>query len=243
MMEFPLIGLCMLSMLTMASAEKVPAKILDLSAWKLTLPIVKEGEKNAVEVKQPKLALFSDSGYFFTDNEDKAVVFRASCGGNTTPNSKYPRCELREMTVDGKGRASWETDSNLGHTMTMRVAVTHTPEVKPHVVCAQIHDADDDLIMIRLEGKHLFVERKPFEDVSINRNYVLGTPFDLKIEAKGGRVKVWCDGDEKMDWEVAAKGCYFKAGCYTQSNRQKGDTEKAYGEVKIYSLKVEHEEE
>jgi hypothetical protein len=241
-MNFSLISLCMLFMLSVASANTVPAKVLDLSAWKLTLPIIKEGNKNAVEVKQPQLASFSNAGYFFSDEGDKAVVFRAACGGNTTPNSKYPRCELREMTSDGKGRASWETDSKLAHTMTMRVAVTHTPVVKPHVVCAQIHDSGDDLIMIRLEGKHLFVERKPFEDVSINRNYKLGTPFDLKIEAKNGRVKVWCDGDEKMDWEVSAEGCYFKAGCYTQSNIQKGDNEKAYGEVKIYSLEIKHEE-
>lgn len=229
------------SMLSVASAEKVPAKTLDLLAWKLTLPIVKVGQKSAVEVKQPGLMSFSNPGYFYTDEKDMGVVFRASCGGNTTPNSKYPRCELREMTGDGRGRASWETGGKEVHTMTMRVAITHTPEVKPHVVCAQIHDSEDDLIMVRLEGKHLFVERKPHEDVSINRDYVLGTPFDLKIEAQNGGVKVWYNGSQKMDWEVDAKGCYFKAGCYTQSNIQKGDSEKAYGEVKIYSLEVKHE--
>ena len=43
-----------------------------------------------------------------------------------------------------------------------------------------------------------------------------------------------------MDWEVDTTGCYFKAGCYTQSNESKGDKPESYGEVVIYKLVVEH---
>ena len=237
-MKRKLIILGAFSLLTLASLGETPSKLIDLSCWKLTLPALVEARKNAVEIKQPVLKSYTSSAFFHIDEAGEAVVFRAPCGGNTTKNSKYPRCELREMTADGKGRASWSTDNERGRVMKIRVAVTNTPEVKKHVVCAQIHDSEDDLIMIRLEGKHLFVERKPHADVSLDRDYVLGTPFDLKVEAKKGHVKVWYNSVQKFDWEVSSQGCYFKAGCYTQSNTKKGDKAKAYGEVKIYSLEV-----
>jgi poly(beta-D-mannuronate) lyase len=36
------------------------------------------------------------------------------------------------------------------------------------------------------------------------------------------------------------KGCYFKAGAYTQSNPSKGDKVDAYSEVWIYKVDVTH---
>lgn len=218
--------------------ERLPAELIDLSRWKVTLPVSEVEGGNALEVKQPVLASYENVDYFFTNKKSDAVIFRAHCGGSTTKNSKYPRCELREMKADGKGRASWSTESKHKRTLTMRAAITKIPEVKKHVVCAQIHDSKNDLIMVRLEGRHLFIERNPFEDVSITRDYELGTVFNLKIEAESGVVKVSYNGEEKMAWKVSRDGCYFKAGCYTQSNVSKGDRADAGGEVEIYQLVV-----
>jgi hypothetical protein len=53
--------------------------------------------------------------------------------------------------------ASWSNESGT-HTMRLRQAVTKLPEAKPHVVTAQIHDEDDDVVMVRLEGTQLEVE-------------------------------------------------------------------------------------
>lgn len=144
------------------------------------------------------------------------------------------------MTAAGK-RASWTTDKGK-HTMIITQSVTVLPPVKKHIVCAQIHDENDDLMMIRLEGKKLFVERNKIGNVSLDKDYKLGTKFQIKIQAEKSRVKVWYNGELKMDWKVKAEGCYFKAGCYTQSNPSKGDSPKSYGEVMIYDLKVEHSE-
>ncbi len=66
--------------------------------------------------------------------------------------------------------------------------------------------------------------------------------MNLKIEAGEGRVKLWYNGEQKLDWKVAKHGCYFKAGCYTQSNPSKGDAAESYGEVVIDSLAVDHRE-
>ena len=125
--------------------------------------------------------------------------------------------------------------------LTMTAAITQTPRVKPHVVCAQIHDAKDDVLMVRLEGRKLLVERESNRDVVLDSNYVRGTPFDLKIQAGCGQIRVWHAGALKLEWKAPRKGCYFKAGCYTQSNIATGDTADSYGEVVIHRLLVEHQ--
>jgi hypothetical protein len=226
---------------TRAAAE-APGQFLDLSHWKLTLPVGSQGSKDAEEIRQPQLATYQDRTCFFVDPKSKGVVFRAACGGATTKGSKYPRCELRELYGDGKdSSAVWSTSGSGTHILTATLAVTHLPEYKKHVVCLQIHDAKDDLLMVRLEGQKLFVERNKTGDVELDPNYPLGTFFDVKIEAGGGHVRLSYNGAPKMDWEQSRKGCYFKAGCYTQSNTQKGDAPDAYGEVVIRKLSVVHQ--
>ncbi len=206
----------------------------------LTLPVDTDRAGQPDEIKQPELESFVDPRYFSVNEESGGVVFRAPCGGSTTKGSRFPRCELREMTNRGTIRAAWGTDDPIIHSMTIRQAITATPPVKKHVVCAQIHDADDDVLMIRLEGTKLFIERNAVGDVMLDREYKLGTPFDLRIQAGDGHVMVWHDGELKMDWKLSRKGCYFKAGCYTQSNPSRGDAADSYGEVEIYSLQVDH---
>jgi poly(beta-D-mannuronate) lyase len=225
---------------TSLSGGEPPAASLDLSLWRLTLPVDTDRAGTPDEVDQPDLKSFEDPRYFFVNDQATGVVFRAHCGGHTTKGSSYPRCELREMTEHGTRRAAWDTDGDVVHTMTMKVAITATPAVKKHVVCAQIHDAEDDLLMVRLEGTKLFLERNSVGDVMLNREYELGTPIDLKIQAGAGKVRVWHDGELKMNWRVSKTGCYFKAGCYTQSNPGTGDTKDSFGEVVVFRLKVEH---
>jgi poly(beta-D-mannuronate) lyase len=223
----------------LAAAAELPGQLLDLSHWKITVPVTNPKNGHAAEIAQPQLAKFQDRATFFVDPRAKVVVFRAPCGGVTTKGSKFPRSELREMSAsDPSSPAAWSTTDSEIHTLTVVEAVTHLPDHKPHVVCAQIHDAKDDLMMVRLEGHKLFVERNKTGDVEMDANYQLGTFFEVKIAAGRGHVQVWYNGMPKMDWEQAAKGCYFKAGCYTQSNLQKGDTADAYGEVAIRKLSL-----
>ncbi len=169
-------------------------------------------------------------------------MLRARCDGVTSKNSEYPRSELREMKRDGKSEASWGTADGKIHSILVVQAITQTPAVKKHVVCAQIHDAKDDVMMVRLEGKKLFIERNKSGDITLDHNYKLGTMFKLKIQAGAGRIKVWYNGSLKMDWELSRTGCYFRVGCYTQSNTKKGDRPDSYGEVVIYKLQVTHSE-
>lgn len=216
-------------------APAVPGDVLNLANWKLTLPTGSGDEP--VEIHPPQLISFSDDSFRLDDTRD-GVVFTANAGGFTTENSSYPRCELREL--DGGALASWSNRTGT-HTMTLRQAITRVPDVKPHVVAAQIHDAEDDIVMVRLEGTHLFVEYDDGEgEFTLDPNYQLGTPYDLQITAAGGRIQVSYNGRQAGDIPLAGEGWYFKAGTYTQSNPERGEAPEAAGEVVIYALDVQH---
>lgn len=214
-----------------------PADLLDLTNWKLTLPVETDHEGNPDEIVQPELATFVLDPYFRLTDARDAVVFRAHAGGATTGGSSYPRSELREM--NGAENAAWSLDEGT-HVMTIRQAITHLPEVKPHVVAGQIHDAEDDVVMIRLEDTNLFVEGGAEDLGTLDPAYVLGTVFTIRVEASGGEIRIWYDDGAPIVVTRSGDGMYFKAGCYTQSNTERGDDPAAYGEVVIYDLTVEH---
>src|ERR1041385_1470648 len=137
-----------------STGASFPAQVLNLLNWKLTLPIDTSAPGSPDEIKQPQLATYSNTNYFYLNTTKDGVVFIAPCGGATTSGSGYPRSELREMTNSGTAQASWSMTAGT-HTMEVTEAFTHLPVVKPHCVGAQIHNAADDVITVRLEGSHL----------------------------------------------------------------------------------------
>lgn len=216
---------------------KVPADLLDLGDWYLTLPTGEEGDPD--DVYPPDLGSFDTSWFQLNDDRD-GVVFRANAGGVTTENSNYPRSELREM-IDGEP-ASWSNETGT-HTLSVRQAVTKLPEVKPHVVTAQIHGGDDDVVLVRLEGERLIAEYDDGDsEIVIDPAYVLGTPYDLRIVAAGSRIEIFYNDELAAEIPRSGSGWYFKTGSYVQSNPERGDDAGAVAEVVIYSLQVEHSE-
>jgi hypothetical protein len=215
--------------------NRYPGNVLDLSDWYLTLPSGRKSEPD--NVYQPVLATYTDT-YFHLNPAGDGVVFTANAGGATTEGSKYPRSELREMTGDRK--ASWSNRTGV-HTLSVRQAVTRLPQVKPDMVTAQIHDAEDDVMEVRLEGERLLVEYEDGDgEVVIDPAYRLGTPYDLRIVAADSRVQVFYNGALGAELPLTGSGWYFKSGSYVQSNPDRGDSPDALGEVVIYSLHVTH---
>jgi len=220
------------------AAAEPPTRAIDLSCWKLTVPYDTERKGNPDEIVQPELDSFQDANCFIATKARDGIVFRARCDGLTTSNSEYPRSELREMKRGGKDEAGWGTADGKTHCLAVVQAITHTPAAKKHVVCTQIHDAKSDVMTVRLEGKKLFVGRDKAGNILLDGNYKLGTRFRLTIQAGAGHIRVWYNGSLKMDWELQRTGCYFRVGCYTQSNTKKGDRPDSYGEVVINKLQV-----
>lgn len=223
------------------SHPSCPAQVLNLANWKQTLPIGSSG--NPLEIKLTVLSTYTSSPYFQVNSSGDGVTFRAPVNGVTTSGSKYPRSELREMANDGKDLASWSNKSGT-HTMFIDEAITAVPKVKGHVVAGQIHDANDDVMVIRLEYPKLFIDINGKSGPTLDSNYILGKRFTIKFVASGGQIKVYYNGSETPAYilDKPASGCYFKAGAYTQSNcsKEKICSNDNYGEVTIYKLSVTH---
>lgn len=224
-----------------SAACSYPAQVLNLADWKQTLPT--GSSKSPTEIKQALLGTFSVDPYFRTSSSCDSVIFRAPVNGVTTSGSGYPRSELREMKNGGKDLASWSTTSGT-HTMIIDEAITAVPKVKKHVVAGQIHDADDDVIVIRLEYPKLFIDINGKAGPTLDANYVLGKRFVVKFVASGGKINVYYNDGNKPAYTLDKKssGNYFKAGAYTQSNcsKEKSCESSNYGEVAIYNLLVQH---
>jgi hypothetical protein len=220
----------------------LPSSVLDLSRWKLTLPSGRPG--HPAEIRQPRLRGFRDDAHFHLDAAGRGVVFRAPVGGVTTDNSSYPRSELREMAPGGSREARWSSSTGQ-HILSLTEAITATPRVKPHVVAGQIHDAEDDVVMVRLEGRRLFVESDGDDVGVLDPNYRLGSRFTIGMVASRGGIRVFhraAGATRTVTVHVAkaGRGMYFKVGCYPQSNRSHGDLPAAFGEVVVYALSVRH---
>ncbi len=232
-------ALCLVAIPFNVRAAERPSEIVKLTAWKLTTPFDTAQTGRPDEILQPELDRYTHPRCFYVSDSNDAVVFRAHCGGVTTRNSGYPRCELREMTSDGEDEVAWSTLHAATHVLEAELAIREVPEMKPHVVCVQIHDPENDLLMIRLEGRKLFIERAEGGDVRLNSDYRLGERFQIRIESGNNHVRVWYNGEQRLDWNVKRKGCYYKIGCYTQSNLNQGDQPDSAGEVWLYSLQLD----
>ena len=217
-----------------------PADVLDLSSWKVTLPV--GDEEDPAEVTQPQLATYAVDPWFRANDACDGVVFRSAVNGVTTGGSSYPRSELREMIADGSDEAGWSATSGT-HTMVIREAITALPADKPHVVAGQIHDGDDDVTVFRLEGTKLYLTKgDTTHHKLVDDNYVLGTPFEAKFVVSGGSIKAYYNGVLQTTISAGFSEGYFKAGAYTQANCGNSDpcSDSNYGEVVIYDIDVTH---
>lgn len=227
--------------LRLLAADPIAATPIDLSIWKWTGPTPLGGDRPD-EVFP--IGAFQKVPYFVRWS-DGPLSLRAPVDGATTPTSDYPRSEFREMSKSG-AKADWGTASGKNE-MVIEQAINHLPEGKPHVVAGQIHDATDDVVMIRLEGPRLFVESDGDEIAVLDENYRLGTRFRITIRTDHAGIYVYYNGTivEAATLRGQWEHCYFKAGVYTQAYEGQNYNGKvvpegAYGEVIIYSLTVSH---
>jgi len=224
-----------------SGSASIPSQLLPLTAWKLTLPVNTSHDGDPDQIKQPELNNFQHAQYFFVNSAKNGVVFRAYTTNVTTSNSNYPRSELREMQANGDDEASWSTTSGT-HEMVIQQAITHLPTKLPEVIAGQIHGAGSAYHMLTelREDKRLVVKNKSGVLAVLDANYVVGKPFELKLVAGAGQIKVYYQGALKHTQNVSASGCYFKAGSYAQSNFSIEKTDREYAEVVIYKLSVTH---
>ncbi|WP_299670388.1 polysaccharide lyase family 7 protein [uncultured Polaribacter sp.] len=102
--------------------KKLPK--IDLSHWKVTLPVLNENGK-PYEISPPEILDYATSEvakpYMYLDTKKGAIIFHAMPTKSKTKNTKYTRSELREQMVPGKNNVNWTFKQ--GGTMKGKIAM------------------------------------------------------------------------------------------------------------------------
>lgn len=192
-------------------------KIVNVNQWKLTLPKVENYK--LVELKSPQqIKEYSDENFYLNS---EGLVMKASCDASTTPNSKYPRCEFREYSG---AEVFWDS-TDKPRTLQYKVAALHLPKNKPEIVVGQLHDKKDDVFEVKFSGLPK-PTLKVFHDSEIYGSlgeYEINEYADISIEVVKGMCKIVSNKGSVSFKMSSSTSCYFKVGCYVQSNSSKGD--------------------
>ncbi len=117
---------------------------IDLSHWKVTLPVLNE-EGKPYEISPPEIFDYATNEvakpYMYVDSKRGAIVFHAMPTNSKTKNTKYTRSELREQMVPGDNNVNWtfKQGGNLKAKIAME-ETTKDSEGKYHrTIILQIH--------------------------------------------------------------------------------------------------------
>ena len=90
--------------------KKVKLPNIDLSHWKVTLPVTND-EGKPYEIEPPAILDFAKDEkakpYMYIDSTKGAIVFHAMPTSSKTKNTKYTRSELREQMEPGNNNVNW----------------------------------------------------------------------------------------------------------------------------------------
>ena len=124
--------------------KKTKLPKIDLSHWKVTLPVTND-EGKPYEIEPPEILDFASNEiakpYMYIDSTNGAIVFHALPTDSKTANTKYTRSELREQMVPGENNVNWtfKDGGNMKGTIQMD-EVTRDADGKYHrVIIMQIH--------------------------------------------------------------------------------------------------------
>jgi hypothetical protein len=222
--------------LTLTRSCARPADVVDLTNWSVTLPAAGA----PLTIKQPRLAGYAGGSWFAA--RGCAIQFAAPVTSATTPNSRYPRSELREMTNGGRAKAAWS--SSVGrHELDVDLAFTRLPAVKPQVVGAQVHDATDDVITLRLDGSKLWIAHRDVARTAlVTDHYRLGTRLPVRFVVQHDVVRAYVDDRLVAGFKESFTGGYFKTGAYVQANCSNSSPCAATnaGAVQLFQLRTIH---
>ncbi|WP_331489957.1 polysaccharide lyase family 7 protein [Streptomyces sp. Go40/10] len=221
---------------TGSGPKAAPGGGIDLSIWQLQEPVGSPGSPTTVAASRLQGG-YQDS-YFHTDS-DGALTFWSPEQGVTTPNSKYPRSELRET-------AEWPLSGTHRMSATLRVL-----SVPSSVCVGQIHlgsggsstkpllelyyQSDGDIV--------LGTENSPAGGQTRHTvgHVPLGGTWSYTIGVSGGdTIDLTVDGST-THYPIADSfkqyRQYFKAGAYNQS--ASGSSTNG-AKVAFYALSVSH---
>jgi hypothetical protein len=224
-----------------------PGGNFDLSLWELQEPVGSPGMPTTILPAQLSGPTGFQDMYFFTDMTDGSMSFWDPENGVTTPNSNYPRSELREMTAAGMP-ADWPSTGT--NTLSATVKATMIPS---HVAVGQIHLGTGtpastkpllELFYFATGVIQLGIEQSPAGGNEVQHmvgNVPLGTQWSYVIGLSGNTISLTINGGAAqtfaMDSSFNQENMYFKAGDYDQSV---GSSATVGAKVQFYALTIFH---
>ena len=231
--------------------NKPPGGNFNLTNFYLGLPVDSSGgtSGDSASISAAQLvAGYSNALYFYTGPVDGAMVFWAPVTGATTPNSSYPRSELREQLTPPSNSTNWLPYGN--HLLSAQCRVTQVPSTGK-VIIGQIHCYTGNARpLLKLQYNNGVIEAL----VKTNSNYDADFKFyfqnvglsnliSYQIHQENGWLTTAINGSNQTinvfatdpDW--ATNGLYFKAGSYCQDNS--GTTNEG-ARVAFYALSRSH---
>ncbi|KAB1068018.1 polysaccharide lyase family 7 protein [Tamlana haliotis] len=172
---------------------KVRLPDIDLSHWKVTLPVQNE-KGRPYEIDPPEILDFASNEiarpYMYIDSTDGSIVFHAMPTKSTTKNTKYTRSELREQMVPGKNNVNWSfKDGGIMKGTLAMDQVSKDSNGKYHkVIIMQIHGrlsneqrdliGEDDnnappILKIYWQNGKVRVKTKVLKDISASNEEIL----------------------------------------------------------------------
>ena len=168
-----LVAILITQMGAVVAQQPTPAEVLDLSCWKISLPVDAEGKGRATTIDEKKIAAgFVDKENFYVNETGDGVVFSSPIKGVlTSKNTTYTRSELHEMLrcgdtsipsyAPGKGinKNTWvlssapeadqkkagAVDGTMDAVLTVdEVTTTGAVWQQGRVIVGQIHATDDE---------------------------------------------------------------------------------------------------
>jgi len=239
--------------------SKPPGDNFNLLYWELDTP-VKDGSSVLI-IPGTELAKGYTSEYLYTNKTDGSMVFWCPADGATTPNTKYPRSELRETPAGG----DWSLYKGT-NTLTATCKVVLLPAASSKgIYIGQIHgdNSSDHPEIAKLlwstENK-VSVQIQESADPGTEKTYdfsdvtlALGEEISyvLKMTSTGTdsselSVSVTQTSTGKLVGSMTAlfsgeywtkQSYYFKAGAYVQEHTT---NTKDAGSVQFYALTATH---
>jgi hypothetical protein len=232
---------------TSLNPNVAPGGNFDLSLWELQEPVGSPGTPTTIPPSQLAGANGFHDAYFFTDSTDGSMTFWDPENGVTTPNSNYPRSELREMTASGTP-ADWPKTGT--HTLSATLKVVQVPD---HVAVGQIHLGTGtpastkpllELFYFATGQIDVLIEQSPAGGNGVRNtvgNVPLGTQWSYVIGLSGSTISITINGGAPQTWMMSPtfdmENMYFKAGDYDQTV---GASATVGAKVQFYRLTIFH---
>ena len=213
---------------TAVAAQVTPAGLMDLSGWKLNLPIDTAGAaitQNAARTVLPQELVAGFSDDFFHADDQGHIVFTAPANGAvTTPGvgTDHTRSELREFDRQGDAKGDWTASGALSATCAIRQVASASPiavigqlRSENHVFAQVVYRvATQDVAVDVYQGD---IDGSRHAVTSLVSAIGLGQPVPYTLSFTAGVLTATANGTSRSfavdtSWNVAP--LYFKVGAY-----------------------------